>query len=38
MKRRELIKGLSILPLAGAVSESAFGAAPVIPQKARKSI
>ena len=38
MKRRELIKGLSILPLAGAVSESAFGAVPAIPQKAKKSI
>jgi len=38
MKRRELIKGLSVLPLAGAVSGPAFGAVPSIPQKARKSI
>jgi D-glucosaminate-6-phosphate ammonia-lyase len=38
MKRRELIKGLSILPLAGAVTESAFGAVSSMPQKAKKSI
>ena len=38
MKRRELIKGLSILPLAGAVSESAFGAVSSMPKKAKKSI
>ena len=38
MKRRELIKGLSILPLAGAVSESAFGAVSSMPHKAKKSI
>jgi L-seryl-tRNA(Ser) seleniumtransferase len=38
MKRRELIKGLSVLPLAGAVSGSAFAAIPSIPQKGRKSI
>lgn len=42
MKRRELIKGLTVLPLAGAVSasniQSAFGAVPSIPQKAAKSI
>jgi L-seryl-tRNA(Ser) seleniumtransferase len=38
MKRRELIRGLSVLPLAGAVSGSAFGAVPSVPQKVRKSI
>ena len=38
MKRRELIKGLSVLPLAGAVSESAFGAVSSMPKKAKKSI
>ena len=38
MKRRELIKGLSILPLAGTVSESAFGAVSSMPHKAKKSI
>ena len=38
MKRIELIKGLSILPLAGAVTESAFGAVSSMPQKAKKSI
>ena len=42
MKRRELIKGLSILPLAGAVSgstiQSALGAVPSAAQKGGKSI
>ncbi len=42
MKRRELIKGLSLLPVAGAVSgsniESVFAASPVNIKKAGKSI
>jgi D-glucosaminate-6-phosphate ammonia-lyase len=38
MKRRELIKGLSVLPLAGVVSESAFGNLPSTTQKVGKSI
>lgn len=42
MKRRELIKGLSLLPIAGAVSgtsvESAFAAAPLTQPKAGQSI
>jgi D-glucosaminate-6-phosphate ammonia-lyase len=37
MKRRELLKGLTILPLAGAVSGSAFGAPLAVSEAAKKA-